>query len=135
MKVVMLSALIFSSSVGAQVSECPAFYPAKDTELADVPLHHQGKGMVARQRLRGAGLTIGEFNGGGDLQGLRKDAGDGYEVDFGMPAAGMKWLVCFYGENGSTTWWERLDSREASCKLKVVKKNAQGMTTATLTCE
>jgi hypothetical protein len=122
MKAITLSVFFLSSTVGAQVIECPQFYPSKDIELADVPRHHNGKGMVARQRLSGAGLTIGEFNGGGDLQGLRKEISGGYEVDFGMPGVGLKWFVCVYGQTGGTTWWEQLDSKEASCKLKIVKK-------------
>ena len=135
MKKLLFAAISLVSYAHAQVIDCPTFYPLNDTMLTDIPPQHKGKGMVSQQQLSGAGFTIGEFNGGGDLQGLRKEVKGGYEIDFGMPGPGLKWFVCFYGKNGSTKWWEQLDSKEASCKLKVVNKNSKGLMTATLTCE
>lgn len=133
MRKILLACLLPAAAVQAQVVECPKYYPWKDTVLSEVPSQHKGKGMVAQQPLTGAGLNVGEFNGGGDIQGLRKDFKGGYEVHFGM-WPGPKWLVCTYGPNNATSWWEQLGNKEADCKLRVVKKNAQGVMDATLTC-
>jgi hypothetical protein len=83
MKACLLILLAVAPAVRAQVVECPKFYPWQDTVLAEVPYGHKGKGMVTKERLTGAGLTVGEFNGGGDMQGLRKNVKGGHEVDYG----------------------------------------------------
>ena len=54
-------------------------------------------------------------------------------MDYGIPPVGPKWFVCVYGT--SVSWWEPLDEKELACKLKVVKKNSQGIMEATLTCK
>lgn len=134
MKTLLSAGLIFAASAHAQVVECPKFYPVTDTILPEASPQPKGKGLVTQQRLSGAGLTVGEFNGGGDIQGLRKDFKGGYEVHFGI-WAGPKWLVCDYGADQATSWWERLEDAEAACRLKVVKKNAKGLIEATITCK
>ena len=134
MKSYLLASVICVSAAQAQVVECPKFYPQADTVFSEVPPHHTGTGMVMRQPLSGALLNVGEFNGGGDIEGLRKDAKNGYEVKFGI-WDGRKWLVCFYGPNNSVRWWEPLNEGEVECTLKVVKKNAQGAMDAVLTCK
>jgi hypothetical protein len=132
MKTLLLCLL--PAAVHAQVVECPKYYPSTDTAFSEVPAQHKGKGVVTRQPLTGAGLNVGEFNGGGDIEGLRKDVKGGYEIDFGK-WPGPKWFVCTYGKGYATSWWEQLDNKEGNCKLKVVSKNAQGMMDATLTCK
>jgi hypothetical protein len=133
MKACLLILLAVAPAVRAQVVECPKFYPWQDTVLAEVPYGHKGKGMVTKERLTGAGLTVGEFNGGGDMQGLRKNVKGGHEVDYGT-IDGPKWLVCAYGP-GNVTWWEQLDSKKAACRLQVRERNTKGMMDATLTCK
>lgn len=125
--------MILAPAAQAQVLECPKFYPWQDTVLTEVPYNHTGKGLVPKGRLAGAGLTIGEFNGGGDIQGDRKQVKGGWEVDFGV-LRGRKWFVCHY-EPGNTSWWEQLDDKETACKLKIVTKNSEGMMDATLRCK
>jgi hypothetical protein len=134
MKKLFIPLLFLTTSAQAQVIECPKFYPLMDTALAEVPNQHMGRGMVSQQPLSGAGLTLGEFNGGGDLHGSRRNLKGGYEIDFGLTPTGVKWFVCSYGINGSTSWWEELKPEEAHCKLKVVNKNSQGVMDASLSC-
>jgi len=133
MRSLLLAGLLVAPAVQAQVVHCPAFYPATETMLAEVPPQRKGQGFIAQQPLTGAGLTVGEINGGGDIQGARKAAKGGYEIRFGS-WKGPKWMVCTYGDH-VTTWWERLDTNEADCRLKVVTKNANGSMSATLTCK
>lgn len=135
MRVGLFLCLIFGPAAHAQVIECPKFYPWQDTVLSEVPEGHKGKGLVLKGRLAGAGMSEGEFNGGAIsvIHGLRKDTKGGWEVDF-PGFRGPKWFVCYY-EPGNISWWEQLDNKEADCKLKVVKKNSEGMMDATLTCK
>jgi hypothetical protein len=94
----------------------------------------QGKGRRRQQPLTGAGLNVGEFNGGGDIQGRRQDIKGGYEVHFGS-WSGPKWLVCTYGPGNAVSWWEELNSNEADCKLTVLKKKSNGPIDAALACK
>lgn len=133
MRNLLFAGLLVAPAVHAQVVDCPTFYPLTETMLAEVPPQRKGQGFIAQQPLTGAGLTVGEINGGGDIQGARKAVKGGHETHFGA-WAGPKWMVCTYGDH-VTTWWERLDDKEADCRLKVVKKNSQGVMSATLTCK
>lgn len=133
MRKLVLACFLLTPAVHAQVIVCPTFYPSTETLFSEVPPQRKGQGMIAQQPLTGAGLTVGAFNGGGDIQGGRKEMAGGYEIHFGA-WAGSKWMVCNYGEHVAT-WWERLDDKLADCRLKVVKKNSQGVMSATLTCK
>ncbi|MDB5745472.1 MAG: hypothetical protein JWP72_320 [Massilia sp.] len=135
MRAVLLACLIVAPVAQAQVIECPKFYPWQDTVLAEVPHGHKGKGLVRKGQLMDATLNEGEFNqrSFGELQGGRKNLKNGWEVDY-PSFPGPKWFVCFY-EPGNVTWWEQLDNKPLSCKLKVVKKNSKGMMDAALTCK
>ena len=135
MKAVILACLIVAPVTHAQVIECPKFYPWQDTVLAEVPHGHQGKGLVRKGQLIDAVLNEGEFNqrSFGELQGGRKNLKNGWEVDY-PSFPGQKWFICFY-EPGNVTWWEKLDTKPLSCKLKVVKKNSAGMMDAVLSCK
>lgn len=134
MKAFILTCLIPGAAAYAQVVECPKSYPWKDTVLAETPSQHKGKGIVGQQLLTGAGLNVGEFNGGGDIQGRRQDIKGGYEVHFGS-WSGPKWLVCTYGPGNAVSWWEELSSKETDCKLTVLKKKSNGPVDATLACK
>jgi hypothetical protein len=134
MKMILSASLVLGACAHAQVVECPHQYPAIDTVLPEAPPQNKGRGLVAPQRLSGAGLNVGEFGGGGDIQGLRKDFKGGYEVRFGI-WPGPKWLVCDYGTDQAISWWLRLDEGETDCMLRVVKKNANGKMEATITCK
>jgi hypothetical protein len=134
MKTFILICLMPGAIAHAQTVECPKFYPSKDTVLADAPSQHKGKGVVAQQPLTGAGLNVGEFNGGGDIQGRRQDIKGGYEVHFGS-WSGPKWLVCTYGSGNAVSWWEELNSKETDCKLTVLKKKSNGQIDAALACK
>jgi hypothetical protein len=120
MRAALLFLLALAPQAHAQVVECPKFYPWEDTVLAEVPYRHQGKGVVAKGRLRGATAYTGEFNGQAELQGMRKDVKGGFDVQYGFAPGELKWLVCTYG-GGDIAWWEQLDSKVTSCKLSVRK--------------
>jgi hypothetical protein len=121
MKTILVACLFASGVAQAEVVECPKFYPWQDTPLAEVPFQHKGKGIVAKASLSGAGMYVGDFNGEGELQGVRKRVPNGYEVEYGGGSR-PKWLVCSYGTSGDIRWWEQLDSQSATCKLAVREK-------------
>jgi hypothetical protein len=123
MKTVLVVFLLVSGAARAEVVECPKFYPWQDTPLTEIPFQHKGKGIVAKARLSGAGMYVGDFNGEGELQGVRKSFQGGYEVEFGGGAR-RKWLVCSYGTSGDIRWWEQLDNKSVTCKLAVREKGA-----------
>ena len=123
MRAALLVLLALAPQAYGQVVECPKFYPWEDTVLAEVPYRQEGKGVVAKGRLRGATAYTGEFNGQEELQGMRKDVKGGLDVQYGFAPGESKWLVCTYG-SGDISWWERLDSKVTSCKLSVRKSGA-----------
>lgn len=114
----LLFLLALAPHVHGQQIECPKFYPSEDTVLTEVPYRHQGKGLVAKARLRGASTFLGEFNGRTELRGLRKDVKGGFDVHHGFSPGDPKWLVCTYGA-GDISWWEQLDSKFTNCRLSV----------------
>jgi hypothetical protein len=135
MKWSLLASLILASSAHAQVIECPKFYPSQDTLLPEVPYQHKGKGLVRKAQLSGAAMSEGEFNGEAMniMHGLRKENKDSWEED--LPKfRGAKWLICYY-EPGNISWWEQLGDQPLACRLKVSKKNSEGVMDAALTCK
>jgi hypothetical protein len=114
------SLLLLCSTAYGQVLECPKFYPSN------------GKENVPRARLISAGVTAGNVDGGGDLQGDIREFKGGRTVDFALPT-GQKHFVCVYGKRYEYKWSTKLDENASQCKL-VVKDKAQGDVTAKLTC-
>lgn len=117
MKALLLVCLI-APAAAAQVIECPKFYPWQDTQVAEVPYRHKGKGIVAKSKLSGAAMYVGEAGGTGELQGDTRKVKGGRDVHHGFAAGQQKWLVCSYGA-GDITWWEQLDPRVTSCMLRM----------------
>jgi hypothetical protein len=119
MKNLLLVGLLASSTAQAQVAECPKFYPWQDTVLAEVPYQHKGKGVVAKQRLAGAGAFWGDFNDTAEIHGGPEKRVKG-GTDTEMPA-NTRWLVCWYGPGRSISWWEELkaDGKASRCTLQV----------------
>ncbi|UGQ47210.1 STY0301 family protein [Massilia endophytica] len=136
MKSTFLIWLMAVSGVCAQVIECPKSYPPLDTELTMIPSTHKGKGLVSARYLSGASMFIGEFNDGGELQGLRKDVKGGYDIE--VPAD-TRWLVCFYGDSQAISWWEelKLEPKSTSCTVQVRSAQPQrpGAVEAKLICK
>lgn len=118
MRRILLALLLPLPAMGAQVIECPKFYPWQDTRLAEVPYQHRGKGFVAKARLTGAGMYIGELNGRGELQGDGRKVKAGWEIQHRFTQGELKWLVCSYG-GGTITWWEQLAPQITACKLQI----------------
>lgn len=114
----LLLACLVAPSVQAQVIECPKFYPWQDTQLAEVPHQHKGQGFVAKAKLSGAGMYIGEVNGQGELMGDGKKVKGGWDTEYAF-GPGPKWLVCSYGRSGDIRWWEQIDSKATRCTLKL----------------
>jgi hypothetical protein len=107
MKRLLFACALFSSAAQAQVYECPKFYPWQDTVLAEVPYQHNGKGIVAKRSLASASVMQDDFNkpwaelrGGGE-----KKVTGGVDIDF---PADVTWFVCWYGNDRSIAWWEKL---------------------------
>src|SRR3569832_1796253 len=103
MKKLILFAFVSVTNADAQVVECPKFYPWQDTLVNEVPYQHNGKGVVKKKELSKASGFGGEFNEVNELQGIRKEVKDGYDVHLPLIT---KWLVCSYGDN--VQWWEEL---------------------------
>lgn len=135
MRFALFACLILTSAAQAQVVDCPKFYPSQDTVLSEVPYQHNGKGLVHKGRLSGAAMSEGEFNGDAMsiMHGLRTETKGGWEEDF-PKFRGGKWLICYY-EPGNISWWEQLGDQPRACRLKVSKKNSEGVMEATLTCK
>lgn len=135
MRAILLACLVAAPAAQAQVVECPKFYPSQDTVLTEVPYGHKGLGLLRKGQLIDAEMSEGQFGerSFGSLQGGRKNLKNGWEVEY-PSFPGPKWFVCLY-EPGNVTWWEQLDNKPLSCKLKVVKKNSEGMMDAALTCK
>lgn len=133
MNKLVFSSLLLSTAAQAQVVECPKFYPWQDTQLAEVPYQHNGKGIVKKRALSGASGFIGEFNNAGELQGdIRKVKGG---LDVGLPSE-TKWLVCWYGKTGDISWWEelKLGSKVTSCTLQI-REGGKDPMDAKMTCK
>lgn len=99
--------------------------------MTEVPSGHKGKGLVSKSFLTDASAFIGDFNDGGELQGLRKEVKGGYDVQ--LPTV-TKWLVCWYGDGQAISWWEELkpDSKITRCTLQV---RGRDEVTAKLICK
>jgi hypothetical protein len=132
MRAAALLLLILAPAAAAQVIECPKFYPWQDTELAEVPYQHKGKGFVAKTKLTGAGMYIGELNGQGELMGAGTKVRGGWDIEYGFGPE-PKWLVCSYGSNGDIRWWEQIDSKMTRCTLKM-REGGRDPMDAKLTC-
>jgi hypothetical protein len=119
MKSIIFVCLLLGSSVKAQTTECPKFYPSEDTRLTETPYNHSGKGVVKRAELTDASTFVGEINGGGEIQGGRKDIKGGYDVE--LPV-NLRWFVCEYGN--SVQWWEelKLNPKNTSCTMQIRKQ-------------
>jgi hypothetical protein len=80
-------------------------------------------------------MSEGEFNGDAMsmMHGLRTETNGGWEEEF-PKFRGAKWLICYY-EPGNISWWEQLGDQPLACRLKVSKKNSEGVMEATLTCK
>jgi hypothetical protein len=126
MKSLLLASILLASSAGAQVIECPKFYPWQDTPMTEVPFRHTGKGFVAKAKLSGAGMFTGEANGQEELIGDRTKVKNGWDVQHGFAGGEAKWLVCSYG-SGEITWWEQIGSRVTSCKIEARKAGRDPM--------
>lgn len=114
------SLLLLCSTAHGKVLECPDLYPSN------------GKDNVSHARLISAGVTAGDVDGGGDLQGDIREFKGGRTVDFALPT-GQKHFVCVYGKRYEYKWSTKLDENFSQCQL-VVKNNARGIVTAKLTC-
>jgi hypothetical protein len=129
----LLIACFITPTVWAQTVECPKFYPSEDTSLAEVPYQHKGKGIVAKGKLTGAGMYIGEPGGQGELRGDDRQVKGGWDINYGFGTE-PKWLVCSYGRNGDVTWWEQIDSKATRCTLKI-REGGRDPVDAKLTCK
>lgn len=114
------SLLLLCSTAYGQVLECPKLYPSN------------GKEGALHARLISAGVTAGDVDGGGDLQGDIREFKGGRTVDFALPA-GQKHFVCVYGKRYEHKWSTKLDENFSQCQL-VVKDKVRGNATAKLTC-
>ena len=103
MKKTLAILLLLAPAARAQVIECPKFYPSQGTQIVDTPYMHDGHGFIARAQLRGAGMYTGEPGGQDELQGDRRRAVSGWDVQHSFAGGDRKWLVCFYG-SGEITW-------------------------------
>lgn len=120
MRTFLLACLLVAPVVQAQVSECPKFYPSKDTLLTEVPYKHIGKGVVVKAELSGAGVYSGDFNGNMQIAPADVKKVKGGTDSYFMPA---NWLVCDYG--GGISWWEELklnQDKTQACVLQVRNK-------------
>lgn len=100
--------------------------------LAEVPFKHQGKGLVSKAELSGAGVYLGAFNGDMQLAPSTVKQVQGGTDSYFLPAA---WLVCDYG--GGISWWEQLqlDPHSAtSCILQSRKKVGRSPMDISLIC-
>lgn len=112
--------LLLCSTAYGQALECPKRYPSNEKENA------------SQAHLISAGVTAGDVDGGGDLQGDIREFKDGRTVDFVLPT-GQKHFVCVYGKRYEYKWSTKLDDNFSQCKL-VVKDKVRENVTATLTC-
>lgn len=116
MRTALLLLVALAPHEHAQVVECPKFYPWEDTVLAEAPYRHQGKGVVAKGRLRGASLSRRVQRPGGTAGHAQRREGR-IRRAVRVCDGESKWLVCTYG--GGIAWREQLDSKVTSCKLSV----------------
>lgn len=112
--------LLFCSTAYGEALECPKLYPSN------------GKENVPEARLISAGVTAGDVDGGGDLQGDIREFKGGRTVDFALPT-GQKHFVCVYGKRYEHKWSIKLDDNFSQCRL-VVKDKVRENVTAKLTC-
>lgn len=110
---------VLAPAAHAQVIACPKFYPSTDTALAQVPYQHNGQGFVAKSPLRNALMYAGEINGKQALVGEPHRVKGGRDLHHGFEPGESKWLVCFYGEDRTITWWEHVDPRVTSCIVRI----------------
>lgn len=105
MKRLLLIASLLAGNAQSQEFSCPKFYPWQDTVQAEVPYGHHGKGVVAKNELRDAGVFWGDFNRSAEVHG-----GPGRKVKGGSDTAFPRadWLVCWYGPGQAIAWWEEL---------------------------
>jgi hypothetical protein len=129
----LVLAYIVTSAAFAQTIECPQFYPWQDTPIAEVPYQHKGKGIVAKAKLTGSAMYIGELGGQGELRGDDRQVKGGVDIHYGFGIE-PKWLVCSYGSSGDVKWWEQIDSKATHCTLKI-RGGGHDPVDAKLTCK
>lgn len=116
----LVVALCCPLSALADVIGCPKFYPWEDTALAEVPFGHSGMGNVVKSPLAGASIWERELLGKGvELVGETNKVRGGSDTKYAFGPGEEKWLVCFYGKDGSIQWWERLGRPSTSCMVEV----------------
>jgi hypothetical protein len=114
------SLLLLCSTAYGQALECPKVYPSK------------GKEDAPQARLISAGVTAGDVDDGGDLQGDIREFKGGRTVEFALPS-GQKHFVCVYGKHYEHKWSTKLDENFSQCKL-IIKGKVRKNVTAKLTC-
>jgi hypothetical protein len=124
MRRLLFACLLLAPAAQAQVYECPKFYPAQDTVLAEVPYGHTGKGVVAKRALAGAAVMIDGFNMPGELHGGERRKVEG-GVDVAYPAS-ITWFVCYYGQGSAVAWWEQIKLDKHKARECVMQSRAGG---------
>jgi hypothetical protein len=124
MRILLYAALVLSSTVNAQVIECPKFFPSKDLALSEVPSGHKGSARLQPARLSHAYMYVGELYGEQTMvpPGGRKVKG-GRDAEYNFAPQDPNWLICTYGGSawgdGDIEWWEKLDPKINHCVLTV----------------
>lgn len=131
MKSLLLAALVLTPAAQAEMIECPAQYPAKETTLAG------STGRVQPARLSFAYMHIGKLHSEQLLQGPEgKKVKGGWDTAYDFMPNDSKWLVCTYGGTewsgldsispGPVQWWGKVKPQTASCLLKVRETKLRG---------
>lgn len=132
MKEFLLTALLLSPTVHAQVIECPKHLPSKELRLSDTPSPHQAGARILPTSLSYANIQFSELYGQPmDVPPEAKKVKGGWDTEYRfMQAEKTKWLVCSYGgasgsviSGGSVTgaaeWWGKVDEKSTTCVLKI----------------
>lgn len=136
MRKLLLVCLLFSPVTQAQDISCPKFYPSEDTVLAELPYQHNGKGVLKKQELSGAGWMAGDFDDTlGEMDGGSEKVKGGVDIAVSTTA---KWFVCWYGGGRAVAWWEELKpgaNKAGNCKIQIRNKVGRDPMDIKLVCK
>ncbi|HEV7816121.1 MAG TPA: STY0301 family protein [Janthinobacterium sp.] len=101
------------AAANAQQFKCPEFYPDKEATLSEIPLAHQGGGLVRGASLSNAFFYIGALHGkSGGFDSLvgpeDKKVKGGWDTEYDFTPQETRWLVCVYGGNESSGGKQRI---------------------------